>query len=125
MPFRPVRGPCPFVFCFAMEDAARGSSCRLIGIDNHDRMTAVSDTRAWEALIAHAKQPMAHLKQLMADERRCESMFVSHDGLLMDYSRQVRDRPLFLPYLIAPARAAAIIPRPPAPPGPARGAGSR
>ena len=55
-------------------------------------VSPISDTPAWAALAAHAKRPMPHLKQLLADEKRCESMFVSHDGMLLDYSRQARGR---------------------------------
>ena len=50
----------------------------------------ISDTDALVALQVHAKKPMPHLKALLADEKRCESMFVAHDNMLLDYSRQAR-----------------------------------
>ena len=52
----------------------------------------VSQTDSWRLLRAHADEPgeVPHLRQLMADTKRCEKMFASHDGITLDYSRQVR-----------------------------------
>ena len=33
--------------------------------------------------------PNAHLKDLLQDSDRCARMMVQHDGILMDYSRQL------------------------------------
>ena len=51
-------------------------------------VSPISDSPAWDALATHAKRPMPHLRQLLADEKRCSDMFVKHDGMLLDYSRQ-------------------------------------
>jgi hypothetical protein len=54
----------------------------------------VSATDSWRLLRAHAEEPgeVPHLRQLMADTKRCEKMFTSHDGITLDYSRQVRSQ---------------------------------
>ena len=52
----------------------------------------ISPTDSWRLLRAHADEPgeVPHLRHLMADTKRCEKMFASHDGITLDYSRQVR-----------------------------------
>lgn len=57
------------------------------GITN--AVSPISDTSSWAELQQHAKTPMPHLRQLLNDEKRCSSMFVSFDGITLDYSRQV------------------------------------
>lgn len=52
-------------------------------------VSPISDTSAWTDLQKHQKAQMPHLRQLMSDEKRCSSMFVSFDGITLDYSRQV------------------------------------
>ncbi|XP_062099432.1 glucose-6-phosphate isomerase, cytosolic-like isoform X1 [Humulus lupulus] len=49
----------------------------------------ISDTEAWKELKAHAEEiKKTHLRDLMNDAQRCQSMMVEFDGLLLDYSRQ-------------------------------------
>jgi len=49
----------------------------------------MSSTDSWRLLKAHATEDeMPHLKELLADPKRCEKMFADHDGIMLDYSRQ-------------------------------------
>lgn len=49
----------------------------------------ISGTEAWKDLKAHVQEIKAtHLRDLMSDAQRCQSMLVEFDGLLLDYSRQ-------------------------------------
>ncbi|EXC07277.1 Glucose-6-phosphate isomerase, cytosolic 1 [Morus notabilis] len=49
----------------------------------------ISDTDAWKDLKARVQEIKAiHLRDLMSDAQRCQSMIVEFDGLLLDYSRQ-------------------------------------
>jgi hypothetical protein len=51
----------------------------------------MSTTDSWRLLKAHAQEDeMPHLRELMADAKRCEKMFAAHDGITLDYSRQAR-----------------------------------
>ena len=52
----------------------------------------VSQTDSWRLLRAHAAEAgeVPHLRELLADAKRCEKMFAQHDGITLDYSRQVR-----------------------------------
>lgn len=47
---------------------------------------------AWRLLKGHAEctSEIPHLRELMADAKRCEKMFAGHDGITLDYSRQAR-----------------------------------
>ncbi|KAM6588643.1 hypothetical protein CsatA_011248 [Cannabis sativa] len=49
----------------------------------------ISDMEAWKELKAHVEDiKKTHLRDLMNDTQRCQSMMVEFDGLLLDYSRQ-------------------------------------
>ncbi|KAM6557557.1 hypothetical protein CsatB_004576 [Cannabis sativa] len=49
----------------------------------------ISDMEAWKELKAHVEDiKKTHLRDLMNDAQRCQSMMVEFDGLLLDYSRQ-------------------------------------
>ncbi|XP_042004484.1 glucose-6-phosphate isomerase, cytosolic 1 [Salvia splendens] len=49
----------------------------------------VCETDAWKDLKAHVEDiKKTHLRELMSDTKRCRSMMVEFDGLLLDYSRQ-------------------------------------
>ncbi|XP_062099104.1 glucose-6-phosphate isomerase, cytosolic isoform X1 [Humulus lupulus] len=49
----------------------------------------ISDTEAWKELKVHVEDiKKTHLRDLMNDAQRCQSMMVEFDGLLLDYSRQ-------------------------------------
>ncbi|KAL1546732.1 glucose-6-phosphate isomerase [Salvia divinorum] len=49
----------------------------------------VCETDAWKDLKAHVEDiKKTHLRELMSDAKRCQSMMVEFDGLLLDYSRQ-------------------------------------
>ena len=47
---------------------------------------------AWRLLKGHAEcaGEIPHLRELMADTKRCEKLFASHDGITLDFSRQAR-----------------------------------
>ena len=49
---------------------------------------------AWRLLKGHAEcaNEIPHLRELMADTKRCEKLFASHDGITLDFSRQARQR---------------------------------
>lgn len=55
-------------------------------------VSPISDSSAWADLQKHARGPMPHLRQLLSDDKRCEKMFLSFDGITLDYSRQVRQK---------------------------------
>lgn len=49
----------------------------------------ISGTEAWKDLKAHVQEiKVTHLRDLMSDAQRCQSMLIELDGLLLDYSRQ-------------------------------------
>nr|BAC77714.1 cytosolic phosphoglucose isomerase [Arabidopsis halleri subsp. gemmifera] len=49
----------------------------------------ISDTEAWKDLKGHVEDiKKIHLRDLMTDANRCQSMMMEFDGLLLDYSRQ-------------------------------------
>lgn len=50
----------------------------------------VSATPEWKRLQKHHTKEIqqTHLRDLLQDEERCESMFAQHDGVYLDYSRQ-------------------------------------
>ncbi|KAK2660517.1 hypothetical protein Ddye_007050 [Dipteronia dyeriana] len=51
--------------------------------------TLISDTEPWKELKAHMEEiKKTHLRNLMSDSARCQSMMVEFDGMLLDYSRQ-------------------------------------
>ncbi|KAJ7958040.1 Glucose-6-phosphate isomerase [Quillaja saponaria] len=51
--------------------------------------TLISGTEAWADLKSHVEDiKKTHLRDLLSDAGRCQSMTVEHDGILLDYSRQ-------------------------------------
>ncbi|XP_042016643.1 glucose-6-phosphate isomerase, cytosolic [Salvia splendens] len=49
----------------------------------------ICETDAWKDLRAHVEDiKKTHLRELMSDAKRCQSMMIEFDGLLLDYSRQ-------------------------------------
>ncbi|KAK6278101.1 hypothetical protein POUND7_018424 [Theobroma cacao] len=51
--------------------------------------TLICDTEPWKDLKAHVEDfKNTHLRDLMNDKERCQSMMVEFDGMLLDYSRQ-------------------------------------
>ncbi|KAG8503108.1 hypothetical protein CXB51_000887 [Gossypium anomalum] len=51
--------------------------------------TLICDTHPWKDLKAHTEDiKKTHLRDLMNDKERCESMMVEFDGMFLDYSRQ-------------------------------------
>ncbi|KAL5558063.1 hypothetical protein UlMin_034274 [Ulmus minor] len=49
----------------------------------------ISDTEPWKDLKANVEEiKKTHLRDLLSDAGRCQSMMVEFDGLLLDYSRQ-------------------------------------
>ncbi|KAI8549693.1 hypothetical protein RHMOL_Rhmol06G0044800 [Rhododendron molle] len=51
--------------------------------------TLICDTEQWKDLKAHVDDiKKTHLRELMSDTQRCNSMMVEFDGILLDYSRQ-------------------------------------
>lgn len=51
--------------------------------------TLISDSDAWKDLKGHVEDiKKTHLRDLMSDKARCQSMMVEFDGMLLDYSRQ-------------------------------------
>lgn len=51
--------------------------------------TLISDTEPWKELKVHVEAiKKTHLRDLMYDSARCQSMMVEFDGMLLDYSRQ-------------------------------------
>nr|BAB17646.1 cytosolic phosphoglucose isomerase [Arabidopsis thaliana] len=49
----------------------------------------ICDTEAWKDLKGHVEDiKKTHLRDLMSDANRCQSMMMEFDGLLLDYSRQ-------------------------------------
>ncbi|PPR88706.1 hypothetical protein GOBAR_AA31979 [Gossypium barbadense] len=50
--------------------------------------TLICDTQPWKDLKAHTEDiKKTHLRDLMNDKERCESMMVEFDGMFLDYSR--------------------------------------
>ncbi|MFG0317649.1 MAG: glucose-6-phosphate isomerase, partial [Planctomycetota bacterium JB042] len=51
---------------------------------------SIASTAAWKALERHAREvERLSLRDLLADPRRCRRMTAEHDGVLLDYSRQL------------------------------------
>lgn len=49
----------------------------------------ISSSSAWKDLQQHAESIKGlHLRDLLRDEKRCEQMFIQHDHIMLDYSRQ-------------------------------------
>ncbi|GAV66330.1 PGI domain-containing protein [Cephalotus follicularis] len=49
----------------------------------------ICETESWKDLKAHVENnKKTHLRDLMSDSERCQSMVVEFDGILLDYSRQ-------------------------------------
>ncbi|KAG2302406.1 hypothetical protein Bca52824_031057 [Brassica carinata] len=49
----------------------------------------ICETQAWKDLKGHVEEiNKTHLRDLMSDAHRCESMMLEFEGLLLDYSRQ-------------------------------------
>ncbi|XP_078430425.1 sugar isomerase (SIS) family protein [Wolffia australiana] len=49
----------------------------------------ICDTEPWKNLKAHVDDvKKTHLRELLADEERCKSMIIDHDGIVLDFSRQ-------------------------------------
>lgn len=49
----------------------------------------ISETEAWKDLKAHVEDiKKTHLRELMSDAKRCQSLSAEFDGVLLDYSRQ-------------------------------------
>ncbi|KAH1109548.1 hypothetical protein GLYMA_04G032600v4 [Glycine max] len=49
----------------------------------------ISDTQQWKDLKAHVEDiNKTHLRDLLSDDKRCQSMLVEFDDILLDYSRQ-------------------------------------
>lgn len=93
-PLVPLRAmqPAKPVSASSPRQAAR-VTCQAAGPQSITHaVSPISDTSAWAELQQHAKAPMPHLRQLLNDEKRCESMFSTFDGITLDYSRQVRLR---------------------------------
>lgn len=68
----------------------------------------IADTREWKALARHAETARGlHLRDLLADDRRCRAMRVEHGGVSLDYSRQIATRET-MDLLFALARAARL-----------------
>ena len=54
-----------------------------------NRPRLVSECSEWRRLAKHAEYIQTqHLRDLLQDEARCESMYATHDGVYLDYSRQ-------------------------------------
>ena len=54
------------------------------------RLPLISSAPEWKRLQRHAEyiKSETHLRDLLKDAERCDSMFASHDGAYLDYSRQ-------------------------------------
>nr|CAD1816977.1 unnamed protein product [Ananas comosus var. bracteatus] len=49
----------------------------------------ICDTEQWNDLKGHVSEiQKTHLRDLMNDDDRCQSMMVKYDGIILDYSRQ-------------------------------------
>ncbi|KAL8059007.1 hypothetical protein ABFX02_03G059100 [Erythranthe guttata] len=49
----------------------------------------ICETQPWKDLKAHVDDiKKTHLRELMSDTERCQSMMIEFDGMLLDYSRQ-------------------------------------
>mmetsp|Transcript_6077 Transcript_6077/g.12533 ORF Transcript_6077/g.12533 Transcript_6077/m.12533 type:complete len:804 (+) Transcript_6077:143-2554(+) len=54
-----------------------------------NRPKLVSECSQWKRLQKHAEYMKSqHLRDLLTDEERCNSMYATHDGVYVDYSRQ-------------------------------------
>jgi len=64
-------------------------SAFLSQLQQSPKKNLVSQTIEWKRLQRHAKEiKRTHLRDLMKDSERCDSLFATHDGLYLDYSRQ-------------------------------------
>lgn len=58
-------------------------------ITPQSKTSLVSATPEWKALEKHAEYiQTTHLRNLLQDTERCNTMFATHDGVYLDYSRQ-------------------------------------
>jgi len=49
----------------------------------------IGETEEWEVLRAHAEvMKGTHLRELLEDEDRAQALYIEHDGIILDYSRQ-------------------------------------
>jgi glucose-6-phosphate isomerase len=56
---------------------------------SQSKTSLVSSTPEWKALEKHAEYiQTTHLRNLLQDTERCNTMFATHDGVYLDYSRQ-------------------------------------
>lgn len=54
-----------------------------------NRPKLVSSCSEWKRLAKHAEHiQTTHLREMLKDQERCDSMFAVHDGVYLDYSRQ-------------------------------------
>ena len=54
-----------------------------------NRPKLVSECSEWRRLAKHAEYIQTqHLRDMLQDEARCDSMYATHDGVYLDYSRQ-------------------------------------
>jgi glucose-6-phosphate isomerase len=54
-----------------------------------NRPKLVSECSEWRRLAKHAEHIRTqHLRDLLQEEERCDSMYATHDGIYLDYSRQ-------------------------------------
>ena len=62
----------------------------IIPGDRKPRSPLISSSPEWKRLQKHAEyiKSETHLRDLLKDGKRCDSMFASHDGAYLDYSRQ-------------------------------------
>jgi len=67
----------------------RDATARILNVLPKQK-ALVSTTAEWKRLQRHASETMSqtHLRDLLKDEERCDSMFATHDGVYYDYSRQ-------------------------------------
>lgn len=63
-----------------------------------EKSKLISSTQAWKDLAAHVDEiSKTHLRDLLADEKRCAALVAESNGIYLDYSRQrVTERTLNL-----------------------------
>ncbi len=91
---RVASGARQAVVCAAVPPrvASAAAAGAAAGVGAAPKMSSLmSSTDAWRLLKAHATEDeMPHLRELMADSKRCEKLFAEFDGITMDFSRQAR-----------------------------------
>eukprot|EP00181_Compsopogon_caeruleus_P005846 CAMPEP_0184683010 /NCGR_PEP_ID=MMETSP0312-20130426/9590_1 /TAXON_ID=31354 /ORGANISM="Compsopogon coeruleus, Strain SAG 36.94" /LENGTH=620 /DNA_ID=CAMNT_0027135039 /DNA_START=110 /DNA_END=1972 /DNA_ORIENTATION=+ len=85
----PVLFVCAPVAGVSRRQRPRVSQCLAVSTATTLSHSLHSGLEVWRKLEAHARAPRPHLRQLMADEQRCESLFCEHNRVLMDFSRQL------------------------------------